>query len=222
MITKILLSLIPITIIVGFVIEKIKENKNKKIEENRIEEKRKQYQDKRNKLEEKCKFIQDFIKENYDIGSTIEIYFYDSRDIHGEFEFCDSSIRVHYTFENFSDSFNLYVEQDERSIKNDIRRVLDEVILEHEKYKNNKIFIEEAQSESIDADFGTIANEYISGKVIYKNETSVKEIINYLSEKFSYITNFSFEEKKHHYNKYMISGFSERKFTIERTIFLVD
>lgn len=188
--------------------EELDAKKRQEAESNRLKE-----------IENILNSLDPFIKSFEDISSYAEIHFYSSRDIFGD---CcgidDTCVKIHYKYKNYSDSFILYF-ADEKTMKEEITRHFFLTKTEYDLFQNNRIHLENVKSESLEADATSIYCETITGKIIYKSGTNIKEITNYISERFSDVTNFKFYEENINSNRFYIDGFKERKFKIERRIF---
>ena len=196
------------------ILKSIKEKKEAELEEKKRQE---EYDNKLKKLEDTFKSLEPFIKSFKGITSHVEFHFYDSRNIFGESMVNDKCAEIFYRYKNYSDSFIIYV-QDMDEMKRRINNKFLNTKIEYDLFENNKIHLEDVKSESIDADATEIYSETITGKVVYKNGTNIKEITEYISSRFDNVTDFKFYEEKLNSNKFYICGFNEREFKIERRI----
>ncbi len=209
-------------LIIGFLLisfkiasDKVKE----KIEaESEVKKRQEEYNNKLKKLEDTFKSLEPFMKSFKGITSHVEFHFYDSRNIFGESMVNDKCVEIFYRYKNYSDSFILYV-SDMDEMKRRINNKFLNTKIEYDLFENNKIRLENVKSESLEADATSLYTETITGKIIYKDETSIKEITGFVSSKFPDVTNFKFYEERINHNKFYIEGLKEREFEIERRIF---
>lgn len=203
---------------VKIISNKIKEKEMKKAE---LEEKKRQKieNDKLKKIEDVLNSLNPFIKSFKNITSHAVIHYYDSRNIFGDCNTVDDKcVSIHYKYKNYSDSFILYFE-DMETMKRKIDNRFTTTIIDYDTFEKNRIRLEDVKSESLEADATSLYTETITGKIIYRYGTNIKEITEFISGKFTDVTNFKFYEERINHNKFYIDGFMEREFEIEREIF---
>lgn len=197
------------------ILKSIKEKKEAELEAKKRQEER---DNKFKRINNTLDLLEPFIKSFKGITSHAEIQFYASRDIFGENGIDDKCVNIVYNYKKYSGSFILYF-TDMDTMKREINNHFLDTIRNYDIFENNKIHLENVKSESIDIDETPIYTETITGKVIYKEGTNIKEIKEYILSIFDDVTEFEFYKEKKNINKFYIDGFNERKFKIEKVIF---
>lgn len=194
----------------------LEEKKRQEAEDNRLKE-----------IENILNSLKPFMDSFKGVTSYAEIHFYDSRNIFGEYGFDDKCVNIYYKYKNYSDWLVLYF-SDMDTMKREINNHFLDTIKDYDIYENKKFHLENVKSERLDIDINTdiyvapAYSETITGKVIYRNGTDIKDIARFLTENFAWITNFRFYEENNNYNHFHIDGLKEREFEIERKVFKAD
>lgn len=198
--------------------------KEKEIKKAELEEKKRQEveNNKIKKIENMLNSLDPFMKSFKNISSTAVIHYYDSRSIFGDCcRIDDTCVKIHYTYKNYSDSFILYF-SDIGTMKREIMDRFANTVKDYDNFEYNRIHLENVKSERLEADATSIYTETITGKIIYRNGTNIKDITEFVSGKFTNVTNFKFYEENINLNKFNIGGLKEREFEIERKVFKAD
>lgn len=186
--------------------EELDAKKRQEAESNRLKE-----------IENILNSLDPFMKSFKGVTSYAEIHFYDSRNVFGEYGFDDTCVKIHYIYKNYSDSFILYF-SDMDTMKREINNHFLDTVKDYDVYEGKRFHLENIKSERLEADATSIYTETITGKIIYRNGTNIKDITKFISGKFTDVTNFKFYEESINLNKFNIDGFKEREFEIERRI----
>lgn len=202
---------------IAIILDEIKEQETEKAE---LEEKKRQEveNNKIKKIEDILNSLNPFMKSFKGVASTAVIHYYDSRSIFGDYcRVDDTCVEIHYKYKNYSDSFILFF-SDMDTMKREINNHFAKTVKDYDNFEYNRILLENVKSERLEADATSIYTETITGKIIYRNGTNIKDITKFISGKFTDVTNFKFYEESINLNKFNIGGFKEREFEIERRI----
>jgi hypothetical protein len=214
-------------LIIGFILISFgiaSDEVEEKIKAESEEKKRQETEDnKLHKIADILNSLEPFMKSFKNISSHALIHYYDSRDISGANGIDDTYVVIHYTYKNYSNSFILYF-SDMETMKREINNHFLDTVKDYDIYENKRFHLENVKSESLDIEIN-VAVEYsetITGKVIYRDGTDIKDIARFITENFAWITNFRFYEENINHNKFNIDGLKEREFEIERKVFKAD